>query len=110
MTGTEAKSSVRVAGEGRGATRARKIGIPRRVGTPFPRLADLAAVTRRAARVRSALIGTLAGVTVSFGISKGESQVRLGRHAAVVVVRLSIEQRGCLHVHAWPGQGAELHQ
>ena len=75
MTGTEARSSERVAGGGRGVNRARHNGAPRSVGTRTPRLAGLLPAEGCAARAFFCLIGALAGGTTSAGHPNGDSQV-----------------------------------
>ncbi len=75
MTGAEARSSVRVAGDGRSATRTRRNGATRRVRTPIPRFAGLASADGRTARAFLCLIGTLGGGKVSAGKPNGECRI-----------------------------------
>ena len=87
------RPSVRVADDGRGATRAGQNGVPLRVGTSIQRFVGLASVSRHPARGQCGLICPLAGVTVTSGDAFGKSRLLCG--AALQFASVIRRRRPC---------------
>ena len=75
MTGTEAKSSKGISGEGNGATSARPNSLPGCVGAPILGCAGLPSAKRRIAKAVNGLISAPSGGTLIGWEPNGESRI-----------------------------------